>query len=273
MYCVEKAILIADDEYNKKEGGLIKNKINALKAFNKNANKHQYAKQILFAFVVTWAYVFEQYVIGYTSKAIVIIDLHAKDQLPNLKSVLFLVVIALIFYISLLRYAIKNPITNLRDFKIGKIQSRLVNKMLLIIGTVIAIVLLSLLIAFIQANMSHNQIPIPGNQQQIIKKEKEFPIMVAILSVIVAPVFEEVIFRRQIISFKNKKWLICTYIISCILFALAHIAGYNDSAINFIKYLVPGVFLGGIYVYTRDIKCSILTHMLYNSLAVLAICS
>lgn len=273
MYCVEKAILIADDEYNKKEGGLIKDKINALKAFNKKANKHQYAKQILFAFVVTWAYVFEQYVIGYTSKAIVIIDLHDKDRLPNLKSVLFLVVIALIFYISLLRYAIKNPITNLRDFKIGKIQSKLVNKMLIIIGTVIAIVLVSLLITFIQANMSHNQIPIPGNQQQIIKKEKEFPIMVAILSVIVAPVFEEVIFRRQIISFKNKKWLICTYIISCILFALAHIAGYNDSAFNFIKYLVPGVFLGGIYVYTRDIKCSILTHMLYNSLAVLAICS
>lgn len=98
------------------------------------------------------------------------------------------------------------------------------------------------------------------------------PYMVLAESAIIAPIFEENIFRRCIIDFNSSVKLIITSIISMSIFVFAHMIGTSWMQIPVvISYLIPTVCLTGIYDYTRDIKYSMVMHCLYNLLASLTV--
>ncbi len=98
-----------------------------------------------------------------------------------------------------------------------------------------------------------------------------------------APIIEEIIFRGvlfiTILSassyFKNKTknpndklGLISFFIFSSLLFGFVHVAKGNDIE-NIWGYLVSGIILSLVFVFTRDIKLVIAIHMIGNTCSIL----
>lgn len=113
---------------------------------------------------------------------------------------------------------------------------------------------------------------ISANQTSLNAIMHVSPYMVLAESAIIAPIFEENIFRRCIINFNSSVKLIITSIISMSIFVFAHMIGTSWMQIPVvISYLIPTVCLTGIYDYTRDVKYSMAMHCLYNLLASLTV--
>lgn len=123
-------------------------------------------------------------------------------------------------------------------------------------------------LAIIYSFNSHNLTP-SANQQVVTQLIQKNSLMI-IEVVCVAPVFEENIFRRCLISFNTKIQLIVSTLISCFVFALAHLWGSPISQpLYFLEYSLLGLGLASSYVLTRNIKYSIMLHMTYNFIACL----
>lgn len=95
--------------------------------------------------------------------------------------------------------------------------------------------------------------------------------------VFLAPICEELVYRKAIFKFfKNKKQWYLPLIISSLVFALPHMIttkeGFLVWVILFISYYVSGLILGLVYHFSNDnIYISVLCHMLNNLLAFLLI--
>lgn len=109
------------------------------------------------------------------------------------------------------------------------------------------------------------------NQTSLNTMFDKFPIFVALLAVVYAPVVEELLFRGVIRKFIKNKWVFI--FTSGILFGLAHVI---DSAQSFKEYLFVlvysalGCFLAHTYYKTNNICTNIMFHFIQNLLAVLA---
>lgn len=98
-----------------------------------------------------------------------------------------------------------------------------------------------------------------------------------ILAVIMAPIFEEMLFRRLLIPLLEGTGLLSTgiaIIASATMFGLIHtesdlLAGsIQFASIHFISASIIGLALGLVYVITRDIRYSIFLHAINNAFAV-----
>lgn len=138
-------------------------------------------------------------------------------------------------------------------------------KILIVFCALVALLLT--LVAF-QAILEHFHIKVATSRNQMIIKRavKDNLFAMGVDTIFMAPIFEEGIFRLGMISFKNKYWLIITSILSTAFFAACHIVG-SINIFVFITYMIPGLYLMLTYVYTKDVRCDILLHMLYNGLA------
>lgn len=91
-----------------------------------------------------------------------------------------------------------------------------------------------------------------------------------ILTVIVGPICEELIFRGYLfnILFSNKsslsKW--AGIIVSGFFFGYAHDPSFSPFLY---VYWMMGCVLAWVYTTTKDIRCSMLTHMMWNLLSVI----
>lgn len=113
---------------------------------------------------------------------------------------------------------------------------------------------------------------VSANQSGINIMLKYNPYMIMAETAIIAPIFEENIFRRCIINFKNGITVIVTSIISVIIFVFAHMVGTAWTQIPIlITYLIPTLCLTGVYVGTRDIKYSMTMHCIYNLIVSLSV--
>ena len=87
----------------------------------------------------------------------------------------------------------------------------------------------------------------------------------AILVSVVAPIWEEIIFRGFLLPSLTKKWRISTSIcLSSCIFALAHF-----SLERFLPLSALSIALSILYVRTRNILAPIVLHALWNAAAVL----
>lgn len=106
------------------------------------------------------------------------------------------------------------------------------------------------------------------NQLQIEKLTKEVPFFISLISTgILAPVFEEIVFRFYIqdLIFGNT---ILAIFISSLLFSLMHmVSGFSIS--GFLTYMGASVVVGVLYVLTGGILYTALMHIIVNSLAVI----
>ena len=99
-------------------------------------------------------------------------------------------------------------------------------------------------------------------------------LLIAIMTIVFAPIVEEVVFRYGMISFKDRTSKTTTLLISSLLFGFIHVAGALQSGniddLTFIiVYFSLGIVLGLSYLKTEKLIYPILIHALYNGLSIL----
>lgn len=185
---------------------------------------------------------------------------YAIAQFTMIKYIWASVLITLLAAIPLFRYHRVEP---------RKFHKKWFTKFLIVFCALILLLLTSVLFSQI---LKYLHIPLETSKNQLALRkmaQANLP-KIAFDTLIMAPIFEEGVFRAGLISFKNKIWLVVSSIFSTALFAVCHIAG-SINIFVFISYLIPGTYFMLVYVYTRDVKCDMLLHMLYNCLALIAL--
>lgn len=89
-----------------------------------------------------------------------------------------------------------------------------------------------------------------------------------LLIVLVAPIFEEFIFRYCMISMNHK---VFTTILSSVLFAVAHAPDLNINILDFIRNFIYGMLFAYLYLKKNNIWYSAGAHILNNIIAVILI--
>ncbi len=180
----------------------------------------------------------------------------------NLKLTIF--AISDFIYILIILFMFKDEIKNgLKDIK--KNFSKLFNISVLcwLIGCVV-MSLSSFIISFILKE------DVSKNEEMIRESIKLAPIYMLLTCSVIAPVFEEMVFRKSLNIFvKNRNVFI---ILSGILFGLLHIIGNIQSPLDFL-YVIPYGSMGCAFAYllskTNNITLPIIIHMIHNTVLVI----
>lgn len=89
-----------------------------------------------------------------------------------------------------------------------------------------------------------------------------------ISSVIIAPIFEEVVDRGYFMNtfFPNSKYYL-DVILSALIFGISHLVFSHRDPISLIIYSFAGLFFALVYRWTKNLKITILCHSFFNFLA------
>ena len=110
------------------------------------------------------------------------------------------------------------------------------------------------------------------NQENIVTILDSFPIYTILLSVVFAPILEELLFRGLIRKIIKDKWLFIIF--SGILFGALHVIDDFQSYYELLYILVYsslGCFLSAIYYRTNNLCANIYFHFLQNFISVCAL--
>ena len=116
-----------------------------------------------------------------------------------------------------------------------------------------------------------NKSEISNNQEAINDMFKRLPIYTYILSVFLAPIIEELVFRFCFMKIFNNKYLYM--ILSGVIFGLFHIIGSFESAYDFlflVPYSIPGLIFAYILYDSKNIFNTIWLHFVHNGISMLA---
>lgn len=177
-----------------------------------------------------------------------------------------LMLLALMLAITVLIYDLKHPKVKAWHTCNGK-------KMILSIVSAFLIAVFTILVGlFFRQLMQTNNLS-SQNQQLIVKEYQQNPVSIILLVSFIAPIFEETIYRRDIVRFTSKKAFWISSIITIIVFDLSHLMQTSLIALfpAFCQYLIPSIGLWAVYAKTKTIWCSMLTHCIYNFLTILSI--
>ncbi|MCK8607171.1 CPBP family intramembrane glutamic endopeptidase [Apilactobacillus ozensis] len=83
---------------------------------------------------------------------------------------------------------------------------------------------------------------------------------------------EELAFRHEMMYRfgSNKSLMILSVVISSLLFGFSHYYNFSGSLIASLSYAVAGVVLSIAYIVSKNIWVPIITHMLFNGIAVVS---
>lgn len=99
----------------------------------------------------------------------------------------------------------------------------------------------------------------------------EYGFLIIIVTIVFAPLFEELIFRKAFFSLFKKEYVALVF--TSLLFGLIHVVGETSIlgfVTNWITYSASGFALGYIYIKNNhNIWSSILIHAVYNAVAVM----
>ena len=151
------------------------------------------------------------------------------------------------------------------DFK--KLKSNVMKCVIAMIAFGAILYLSSYLISLIYNNFGIGE---SNNQELIVKMVKINPIVVFFSVVILAPVSEELIFRKSIYNVSNNK--IIYYVCSTFVFGLIHMTSTSTENISnwflmLIPYCLSGLVLSLAYERTDNIYVSIIAHAINNLVA------
>lgn len=113
----------------------------------------------------------------------------------------------------------------------------------------------------------------PGNQAILENAGKNTPLMVALFTVLIAPIFEELLFRKQIFArFHKSGYVVTGYFLSSILFALLHeplpTQGWAKWTLILLLYAGMGAAFAWVYQKAGRLWPAILAHASNNLLAI-----
>lgn len=111
---------------------------------------------------------------------------------------------------------------------------------------------------------------IAGNEETVRNYIKTAPILMAISTVLFAPINEELTFRKSIRDAISNKW--AYVLLSGIIFGGLHVISYVSSPLDLV-YLIPycslGIAFALLYYRTNNIFSSISMHMMHNLLSII----
>lgn len=111
---------------------------------------------------------------------------------------------------------------------------------------------------------------IAGNEETVRNYIVAAPILMAISTVLFAPINEELTFRKSIRDALNNKW--AYVLLSGIIFGGLHVISYVSSPLDLV-YLIPycslGIAFALLYYKTNNIFSSISMHMMHNLLSII----
>lgn len=111
---------------------------------------------------------------------------------------------------------------------------------------------------------------ISENEKLVRESIKLAPIYMLFTCSVVAPILEEIVFRRSMGGLIKNKWIYI--LISGLSFGLLHVIGNNPSALDYL-YVVPygamGCSFAYLYYKTKNISLPIIIHMIHNTILVI----
>ncbi len=112
---------------------------------------------------------------------------------------------------------------------------------------------------------------ISTNEALVRQSIKTAPLYMLFTCSIVAPIFEELVFRRSLYGLIKFKWLFI--LISGLGFGLLHVLGSYNNPLDFL-YIIPYGSMGCAFAYlltkTNNIVLPIIIHMLHNTVLVIS---
>lgn len=113
-------------------------------------------------------------------------------------------------------------------------------------------------------------VELPSNQIYIEKQMERYPIIIIFQVLLQGPIIEELIFRK---IFFQKFFINCSrkkmtlgVLVNSFIFALVH---YSHLDFSFLVYFIMGINFNYIYIYTKDIRYSMIIHFINNFLALI----
>ena len=112
---------------------------------------------------------------------------------------------------------------------------------------------------------------VSSNEALVRESIKLAPLYMLFTCSIVAPIFEEMVFRKALYGIIRKKWLFI--VASGLSFGLLHVIGSYTSPLDFL-YVIPYGAMGFSFAYlltkTNNIILPILIHMIHNTILVIS---
>ncbi len=177
--------------------------------------------------------------------------------------IIFLIINDLI-YVSILIFMFRKEIKNgLKDLKNHFQERSLTAVTCWMIGCVIMTVSSIIINALFKNGIANNE--------ALVRKQIQLaPLYMLFTCSIVAPIFEEMVFRRAFRGLIRNNWLFI--ILSGASFGLLHIIGSYNSPVDLL-YVIPYGSMGCCFAYmlvkTKNITLPIIVHMLHNTILVL----
>ncbi|MEO8001358.1 MAG: CPBP family intramembrane glutamic endopeptidase [Arenimonas sp.] len=114
----------------------------------------------------------------------------------------------------------------------------------------------------------------PSNQEILENLSKQWPVSIMFFVVVIAPVFEELFFRKQLFArMAQANHLVLGYVLSSLLFALLHepapTSGIGDWLLKLFIYGSMGAVFAWVYKKTGKLWPAIVAHASNNLLAVI----
>ena len=183
-------------------------------------------------------------------------------KFPRYIRISFLVVNDLIYIIALFLLYRKEIKEGIKKFKKDKINNINLSLKCWIVGSIIMALSTFIINLITKQNLS-------ANEEAVRESIKLAPLFMLFEASILAPLFEELVFRRSIRYFVKRKWL---YVLaSGISFGLLHVLGSPNLAsyLFIIPYSAMGCCFAYLYYKTDNITLPMGTHMLHNFILVL----
>lgn len=185
------------------------------------------------------------------------------NSIPRTPRIFLFAFTDLIYIVILILMFKKEIIKGLKDLKENFLNRAILSLNCWVVGCVIMTVSSIIIGLILDQNVSQNESLVRENI-------KIAPLYMLYTCSIIAPIFEEMVFRRSLYGLVKVKWLFI--VLSGVLFGLLHVLGSYNSILDFL-YVIPYGAMGSCFAYlltkTKNITLPIIVHMLHNTILVL----
>lgn len=185
------------------------------------------------------------------------------SKLPKTPRIFCFAITDMVYVIILLLLFKKEIKNGLKDLKENFTDRCITSLNCWIVGCLLMTISSVLISYIVNKNVS-------TNEALVREGIKLAPIYMLFTCSIVAPLFEEMLFRRSLYGLIKYKWLFI--IVSGFSFGLLHVLGSYENALDFL-YIIPYGSMGCCFAYlyskTKNISLPIIIHMLHNTILVL----
>lgn len=192
------------------------------------------------------------------------IFLYEKNKISE--TTLYLIIYAAMAITYLIAYR-KTIIEDFKDFKKNYKNILKTTTLCWLLGFIAMLIGSALLAAM--------NISTAANQEQNINLFRESVILQGITAIILAPIIEELVFRRSFKNFTNNKWMFA--LVTGLIFGGIHVVSSITSIkdlpmiLHIIPYSTVGIALGYAYKEHNNIIGTMILHAFHNILAVIEI--